>query len=81
MPATPYKGALGSKRKSDLADIASALGLRDADLPSKTRDGLEAAIRDHLVLHRDALEQDVRFEGLYSSLDRAARAARASVGG
>lgn len=70
-PATAFKGALRTKRKPDLLQIAEALGLRqDADT---RRDDLENAIRDHLAANRSALEPDDRFEGLYSSIDKSDR--------
>lgn len=75
MASTPYKGALKAKRKPDLVAIANALDISGAD--DLRRDDLESAIKGHLQTHRNSLQDDLRFEGLYSSMDRSDKRAAA----
>ncbi|KAG9007466.1 hypothetical protein FRB94_001229 [Tulasnella sp. JGI-2019a] len=56
-----YSGSLASKKKQDLQDLASDLGIDT----SGTKDDLQERIKRHLAEHQE-LAQDPRFSGLYS---------------
>lgn len=79
MSSTAFKGALKAKRKPDLLDIASHLGLELAE--NTKRDDVETAVRDYLLANRDALSADVRVSGLYSSLNKSERKGRVNTAG
>lgn len=64
-----YSGALAPKKKQDLQDLASELGIDN----SGTKDELQERIKRHLGNHPE-LSQDARFSGLYNR-KRAARPA------
>lgn len=72
MSGTTYKGALRSKRKNELVDIANALGLR-VDEELLRREEVEALVKNHLLDHRSALEKHSSWAGLYHSIDQSDR--------
>ncbi|PWN26145.1 hypothetical protein BDZ90DRAFT_233290 [Jaminaea rosea] len=78
--STPFKGNLKGKRKQDLVEIASTLGITVDD--GTKRDDLEAIVREHLIANRSRFERRGQMEGLYTALDREGRrAARVSSNG
>lgn len=75
---SPWKGALRYKRKADLVELASALGISEAT-ENSSKDDLEEVIRTHLLANRTILASDSNWQGLYTSLDNGEkRAARSS---
>ena len=75
---TLYKGALRSKRKNELLDIANALGL-SIDEEGAKRDDVENMVKSHLLDNRAALHSHPAWAGLYHSIDQSdKRAARSS---
>ncbi|TKY86036.1 hypothetical protein EX895_004861 [Sporisorium graminicola] len=77
MPSTPYKGSLKAKRKNELTEIATALGIGlDA---SQKKEELEDLIREHLISHKSQYSANDNFKGLIDSLDSGRkRSARSS---
>ncbi|WWD00291.1 hypothetical protein V866_007201 [Kwoniella sp. B9012] len=57
-----YTGALGSKRKSDLVEIAESLGISD---PEARVADLVKTIQAHLDRNESSLSKDARYKGLY----------------
>ncbi|WVW78753.1 hypothetical protein I302_100714 [Kwoniella bestiolae CBS 10118] len=57
-----FTGALGSKRKSDLAEIAESLGISD---PEARVADLVKNIQAHLDRNESVLSKDARYKGLY----------------
>lgn len=75
---SPWKGALRYKRKGDLVELATALGITEAT-ENSSKDDLEEVIRTHLLANRTSLASDPNWQGLYTSLDNGEkRAARGS---
>jgi hypothetical protein len=70
--STAYKGALRSKRKNELFEIAHALGLSTDD---ERREDVENLVRSHLQDHRSQLSSHPTWAGLYHSLDQSERRA------
>ncbi|WRT65035.1 uncharacterized protein IL334_001977 [Kwoniella shivajii] len=58
-----FIGALGSKRKSDLIEIADSLGI-SADSRSTVADYIKI-IQSHLDTNENTLSRDARYKGLY----------------
>lgn len=74
-----FKGALRSKRKNELIDMAAALGLR-VEEESARRDEVEMLVKQHLLNNRQSLQTDARWSGVYNSLDKgAARSSSAAI--
>ncbi|KAK0533077.1 hypothetical protein OC834_001054 [Tilletia horrida] len=78
MSSAPYKGALRSKRKAELTEIAASLSI-PVDAEAK-KDDIESLIRTHLLT--DAVQANLRhhptYSGLYDSFEYG-RANRSSV--
>lgn len=72
MSGATYKGALRSKRKNELIDIANALGLR-ADEELLRREEVELMVKNHLLDHRSALQNHPAWTGLYHSIDQSGK--------
>lgn len=68
-----YKGALRSKRKNELIDLANALRLKVDD--EMRREDVEAMIKSHLLDNRSSLSSNPTWSGLYHSMDSSERRA------
>lgn len=76
--STVYKGALRGKRKNELVEMATALGVR-VDEDGAKRDDVEALLKNHLINRRADLQSDPTWSGIYHSIDQSdKRAARSS---
>ncbi|CAD6930905.1 unnamed protein product [Tilletia controversa] len=78
MSSAPYKGALRSKRKAELTEIAASLSI-PLDAEAK-KDDIEHLIRAHLldVKTQAVLRNNATYSGLYDSMEYG-RASRSSV--
>ncbi|CBQ71133.1 conserved hypothetical protein [Sporisorium reilianum SRZ2] len=77
MSSTPYKGSLKAKRKNELTEIATALGIGLDS--SQKKEELEELIREHLISHKSQYASNDNFKGLIDSLDSGRkRSARSS---
>jgi hypothetical protein len=79
MSSTPFKGSLKAKRKTELTEIAHALGISSET--SQKKEELEDLIREHLISNKDHYSSNDSFKGLIDSLDsveRRKRSARSS---
>lgn len=62
----PFSGSLQPKKKADLQNIATSLGISDAG----TKDELQLRIKKHLDNNQDVLEGDPQYAGLYGIRSR-----------
>ncbi|GAC98646.1 hypothetical protein PHSY_006240 [Pseudozyma hubeiensis SY62] len=77
MSSTPFKGSLKAKRKGELTEIATALGIGLDQ--SQKKEELEDLIREHLISHKNLYSSNDNFKGLIDSLDSGRkRSARSS---
>ncbi|KAK0478708.1 hypothetical protein IW261DRAFT_1564785 [Armillaria novae-zelandiae] len=68
----PFSGSLQPKKKADLQNIATSLGISDAG----TKDELQLRIKKHLDNNQDVLEGDPQYAGLYGIRSRGGAVAR-----
>ncbi|KAK0216023.1 hypothetical protein IW262DRAFT_1397428 [Armillaria fumosa] len=68
----PFSGSLQPKKKADLQNIATSLGISEAG----TKDELQLRIKKHLDNNQDVLEGDPQYAGLYGIRSRGGAVAR-----
>lgn len=66
MATIAFSGALPSKKKAELQEIATALQISDQG----TKDDLQTRIKDHLDKHQTKLEEEPAFAGLFGRVKR-----------